>query len=49
MTRQSLRNRYPFHGIPAPIQRGPATRYDRRSIRHRWRAFWARIRRNLPF
>ena len=49
MTRRQLRNRYPFHGLPPPISQGPVTRYDRHTLRHRWRAFWARIRRHLPF
>jgi len=47
MTRRDARNRYPFHGLPAPITRGPVTRYNRRSLRHRARAFIARIRRVL--
>ena len=46
MTRQDNRNRYPFHGVPSPVFRAPGSNaYNRRSIRHRVRAWWARVRR----
>ena len=48
VTRQSNRNRYPFHGMPSPVFRAPAgNAYNRRSIRHRVRALLARVRRIL--
>ena len=47
MSRHDLRNRYPFHGLPAPISRGPVTSYNRRSLRHRLLVLRARVRRWL--
>lgn len=48
MTRQDNRIRYPFHGVPSPVFRAPGSNaYNRRSIRHRVRAWWARVRNRL--
>lgn len=47
MNRRDIRNRYPFHSQPPPIARGRAAPYNRHSLRHRWLAFLARVRRVL--
>ena len=50
MTRQSIRDRYPFHAVPpSRVIARPVKPYNRHSIRHRTLAMIARINRILNF